>query len=86
MLSFESQRCRLQITKIKMLPILCGKTLRNKIGNQGIQEIAGVENIREEKSKTQVVKAWGKMSTDNAPAIARRIIAHGEKIGRPKKR
>ena len=79
---------RIETTEMRMLRMMCGKTLKDKVRNENIRNIVQVENIREY-LRSQWLRWYNhvkRMSQDKPPAMTRVYRVQGRKIGRPKKR
>ena len=74
--------------EMKMLHLICGKTLKDGISNKTIREITSVEKIegffREERH--QWFEHIEKMEDERAPVKAKSFVVNGSKRGRLKKR
>ena len=67
--------------------MICGKTLKDKIRNECIREITGVESTTEV-MKSQRLRRYRhveRMTEEKALIMARKILVYGKKIGRSKK-
>ena len=49
---------RIETTEMRMLRMMCGKTLKHKARNQNIRKIVQVENIREYLRSLEVEMEW----------------------------
>jgi hypothetical protein len=79
---------KMETTEMRMLRMMCGKTLRDRVRSEGIREMTGVEKI-EEFLRSQRLRWFGhveRMSEERAPVMARSVTVDGRKKGRPKKR
>ena len=79
---------RLEAAEMRMLRMMCGITLKDKIRNKKIRMLTGVETL-EEYLRSQRLRWFGhvqRMSGEKAPVKAGEISVDGKKVGRPKKR
>ena len=86
-LNVEDER-KLKTTELKMLRMICGKTLEDKINNEKIREMTGVEGL-EEFLKQQRLQRLGhveRIDEERGPVQALLLEVDGTKKGRPKKR
>ena len=86
MLGFENRR--LIITEMRMLHLLCGKTLQDKISNEKVCELIGVDEMKEF-LRGQRLRWLGheeRMGENKEPAKALHFQMDGSKKGRPKNR
>ena len=75
-------------TEMRMLLMICGKILKDKMRSECIRGISRVESIMKV-MESQRPRWYGhveRMTEGKAPIIARKILVHEKKIGRPKKR
>ena len=64
---------RIKTTEMRMLRMMCEKTLKDKVRNENIRKIVQVENMREY-LRSQRLRWYGhveRMSQDKAPAMTR---------------
>ena len=84
----EDER-KLKTTEMRMLQVICGKTLKNKIDNENIREMAGVERL-EEFLREQRLRWLGhveRMDEERGRSSkGTTLTVDGTKKGRPKKR
>ena len=86
-LKVEDER-RLKTTEMRMLRMMCGKTLKDKINNEKIREMTCVERL-EEFLRDQKLRWLGhveRMDEERGPVKALKLEVDGTKKGRPKKR
>ena len=79
---------KMETTEMRMLRMMCGKTLKDRVRSERIREMTGVEKI-EEYLRSQRLRWFGhveRMSEQRAPVKAMKVIVDGTKKGRPKKR
>ena len=79
---------KMETTEMRMLRMMCGKTLRDRVRSERIREMTGVEKI-EEFLRSQRLRWFGhleRMSEERAPVKAMKFTVDGRKKGRPKKR
>ena len=83
----EDER-KLKATEMRMLRMMCGKTLNDRISNVKIREMTAVEKI-EEFIRGQRLRWLGhveRMDIERGPVKAQHLKIDGSKKGRPKKR
>ena len=83
----EDER-RLKTTEMRMLRMICGKTLKDKMNNEKIREMTGVV-ILEEFLREKRLRWLGhveRMDEERGPVKALLLEVDGTKKGRPKKR
>ena len=83
----EDER-RLITTEIRMLHLICGKTLKDKITNEKVRELTGVDEMKEF-MRGQRLRWLGhveRMDENRGPANALHFQMDGSKKGRPKNR
>ena len=83
----EDER-RLIATEIRMLHLICGKTLKDKITNEKVRELTGVDEMKEF-MRGQTLCWLGhveRMDENRGPANALHFQMDGSKKGRPKNR
>ena len=86
-LRIEDKR-RLITTEMRMLHLICGKTLKDKITNEKIRKLTGVDEMKEF-LRGQRLRWLGhveRMDENRGPSKARHFQIDGSKKGRPKKR
>ena len=86
-LKMEDER-RLKTTEMRMLRMICGKTLKDKMNNEKIREMTGVV-ILEEFLREKRLRWLGhveRMDEERGPVKALLLEVDGTKKGRPKKR
>ena len=73
---------------MRMLRMICGKTLRDNISNETICEIRGVEKVEEflREQRLRWFEHMEKIDYGRAPVKAKIFGVNGSKKGRPKKR
>jgi len=79
---------KMETTEMRMLRLMCGKTLKDRVRSEKIREMTGVEKI-EEFLRDQRLRWFGhveRMSEERAPVKAMRVAVDGKKRGRPKMR
>ena len=79
---------KMETTEMRMLRMMCGKTLKDRVRSERIREMTGVETIREF-LRSQRLRWFGhveRMCEERAPVIAMKVTVNGRKRGRPKKR
>ena len=79
---------RLESTKMRMLRMTCYKTLKDRLNNERIPEMVGVEPISQflQKQKVGWLGHLERMKPERGPVNARLFQVEGSKRGRPKKR
>ena len=86
-LKMENER-RLKTTEMRMLRMICGKTLKDKMNNEKIREKTGVVILEEFLRETRL--RWlghvERMDEERGPVKALLLEVDGTKKGRPKKR
>ena len=86
-LKMEDER-RLKTTKMRLLQMICGKTLKDKMNNEKIREMTGV--VRLEKFLREKRLRWleheERMDEERGPVKALLLEVDGTKKIRPKKR
>ena len=86
-LRIEDER-RLVTTEMRMLRLICGKTLKDKITNEKVYEITSVDEMKEFLQGQGL--CWlghvERMDENRGPAKALHFYIDGWKKGRPKKR
>jgi len=78
---------RMKSTEMKMLRMICGKTLRDKVRNEEIRETTEVESI-EEHLREQRLRWFGymeRMDHERPQLVAINFKIDCSKKGRPKK-
>ena len=86
MLGFENRR--LIATEMRMLRLIWGKTLNDKITNGKVRELTGVDEMKEF-LRGQRLRWLGhveRVDENRGPAKALHFQINGSKKGRPKKR
>lgn len=79
---------KMEATEMRMLRMICRKTLKDKIKNESIREMTGVVKLGDF-IRSQRLRWYGhvmRMSQEKAPVKARNLKISGSKKGRPKKR
>ena len=86
-LRIEDER-RLITTEIRMLRLICGKTLNDKTTNEKVCEITGVDEMREflRGQRLRWLEHVKRMDDNRGLAKALRFQIDGSNKGRPKKR
>ena len=86
-LKMEDER-RLKTTEMRMLRMICGKTLKDKINNEKIREMTGVVRLEEflREKRLRWLGHVERMDEEKGPVKALLLEVHGTKKGRPKKR
>ena len=72
---------------MRMLRLMSGKTLKDRIKNEKIRVMIGMEITIGEFLRNQRLRWFGhveRMSREKAPAMALDMKVNGKKIGRPK--
>ena len=69
---------------MRMLLVICGKTLKDKINNETIREMIGMEKIEEflRKLKLRWFEHMEKIDDERAPVKAKIFVVNGSKRGR----
>ena len=78
---------KMETTQSRMLRMMCGKTLKDRVRSVNIRAMTGVEKI-EEFLRSQRLRWLGhveRMSDEKAPVKAMKMTVDGVKRGRPKK-
>ena len=83
----EDER-RPKTTEMRMLRMVCGKTLKDKINNEKIREMTGVVRLEEflREKRLQWLGHVKRMDEERGPVKALLLEVDGTKKGRPKKR
>ena len=76
---------RLKTTEVRMLCMICGKTLKDKMNNEKIHEMTGVVRL-EEFLREKWLGYVERMDEERGPVKALLLKVDGTKKGRPKKR
>ena len=86
-LKMEDER-RLKTTEMRMLQMICGKTLKDKINNDKIREMTGVVRLEEflREKRLRWVGHVERMDEERGPVKALLLEVDGTKKERPKKR
>ena len=86
-LKTEDER-RLKTTEMRMLRMICGKTLKDKMNNDKIQEMTGVVRLEEflREKRLRWLGHVERMDEKKGPVTALILEVEGTKKGRPKKR
>ena len=86
-LKMEDER-RLKTTEMKMLRMICGKILKNKMNNEKICEMTGVERLDEflREKRLRWLEHMERMDEERGPVKALLLEVDGTKKGQPKKR
>ena len=79
---------RLKTTEMRMLRMICGKTLKDKINNEKIRDMTGVVRLEEflREKKLRWLGHVERMDEERGPGKAPLLEVDGTKKGRPKKR
>ena len=86
-LKMEGER-RLKTTEMRMLRMVCGKTLKDKMNNEKIREMTGVVRLEEflREKRLRWLRHVERMDEERGPVKALLLEVNGTKKGRPKKR
>ena len=86
-LKMEDER-RLKTTEMRMLRMICGKTLKDKMNNEKIREMTGVVRLEEflKEKRLRLLGHVERMDEERGPVKALLLEVEGTKKGRPKKR
>ena len=79
---------RLKTAEMRMLQMICGKTLKDKIDNEKIREMTGVERFEKflRKQRLRWLGHVERMDEERGPVKALHLEVDGTKKGRLKKR
>ena len=85
-LKMEDER-RLNTTEMRMLRMICGKTLKDKINNEKIREMTGVVRLEEflQEKRLRWLGHVARMDEERGPVKALLLEVDGTKKGRLKK-
>ena len=86
-LKMEDER-RLKTTEMRMLQIICGKTLKDKMNNEKIREMTSVMRLEEflREKRLRWLEHAERMDEERGPLKALLLEVVGRKKGRPEKR
>ena len=86
-LKMEDER-RLKTTEMRMLQMICGKTLKDKMNNEKVRESTGVVRLEEflREKRLRWLGHVERMDEERGPVKALLLVVDGTKKGRPKKR
>ena len=84
-LKMEDER-RLKITEIRMLRMICGKTLKDKMNNEKIREMISVMRLKEflREKRLRWLELTERMDKERGPVRALLLEVDGTKKGRLK--
>ena len=86
-LKMEDER-RLKTTEMRMLRMICGKTLKDKMNNEKIRKMTGIVRLKEflREKRLRWLGHVERMDEERGPAKTLLLEVDGTKKGRPKKR
>ena len=86
-LKMEDER-RLKTSEMRMLRMICGKTLKDKMNNEKIREMTGAVRLEEflREKRLRWLGHVERMDEERGPVNALLLEVDGTKKGRPKKR